>query len=153
MGNRMKDLYDNFTVLVAKLNRLIQKIKSFEVSEYGLQPIHVSCGYYLRKNPQGLTAKELCDMSLEDKAAISRALKTLHEKGYVEYSPRGRNEIVRLTSEGEKLADNISEKINSAVNAGSVNITNKQRDFFYDSLLGISNNLIAYYENLIKKGE
>lgn len=148
----MDDLYINFTVSITKLNKLVQRIKSFEISKYGLQPIHVSCGYYLSKNPQGLTAKELCDMALEDKAAISRALKTLQVKGYVEYSPRGRNEIVKLTSEGEKLATIISEKINSAVKAGSVNITEEQRKFFYNSLLEISNNLIEYYQNLSKNG-
>lgn len=146
----MEDIYINFTVSITKLNKLVQKIKSFEISPYGLQPIHVSCGYYLRKNPQGLTAKELCEMLIEDKAAISRAIKTLQEKGYVEYSPRGRNEIIRLTSEGEKLADVISEKINSAVRAGSVNITEEQRKFFYNSLLEISNNLIDYYQDLSK---
>lgn len=146
----MEDLYINFTVSITKLNKLVQRIKSFEISKYGLQPIHVSCGYYLSKNPQGLTAKELCDLALEDKAAISRALKTLQEKGYVEYAPRGRNEIVKLTSDGEKLADIISEKINAAVKAGSVNLTEEQRKFFYNSMLEISNNLIDYYQKLIK---
>ncbi len=147
----MDDLYINFTVSITRLNKLIQRIKSFEISKYGLQPIHVSCGYYLSKNPQGLTAKELCDMSLEDKAAVSRALKTLQEKGIVEYSPRGRNKIIKLTSEGHKLADIISAGINAAVKAGSANITPEQREFFYNSLLEISDNLIKYYENELKK--
>ncbi len=149
----MEDLYINFTVSIARLNKLVQKIKSFEINKFGLHPIHVSCGYYLSKNPEGLTAKELCDMSLDDKAAISRALKTLQERGIVEYSPKGRNEIVKLTSEGQKLASIISERINAAVKAGSVNLTNKQREFFYNSLLEISDNLIKYYENLTKKEE
>lgn len=146
----MEDLYINFTVAITKLNKIIQKIKSYEISKYGLQPIHVSCGYYLSKNPQGLTAKELCELTLDDKAAISRALKTLQERGIVEYVPRGRNEIVRLTSEGEELAKIISKKINSAVMAGSVNITEEQRKFFYDSMMEISNNLIDYYQKIIK---
>ena len=146
----MEDLYVNFTVAITKLNKLIQKIKSYEISQYGLQPIHVSCGYYLSKNPQGLTAKELCEMTLDDKAAISRALKTLQEKGIVEYVPRGRNEIVRLTNEGKKLSKVISKKINSAVEAGSVNITEEQRKFFYDSMMEISNNLIEYYQKIVK---
>ncbi len=147
----MEDLYINFTISIARLSKLVQKIKSHEISKYGLHPIHVSCGYYLSKNPQGLTAKELCDMSLEDKAAISRALKTLHEKGIVEYSPKGRNEIVKLTSEGQKLADIINERVNAAVKASTVNITSEQREFFYNSLLEISENLIKYYENLLKE--
>ncbi len=146
----MEDLYINFTVSIAKLNKLVQKIKSYEIGKYGLQPIHVSCGYYLSKNPQGLTAKELCELALEDKAAISRALKTLQEKGIVKYLPRGRNEVVQLTQEGERLGEIISERINLAVKAGCANITDEERTFFYRSLLEISNNLIEYYQKLIE---
>lgn len=146
----MTDLYVSFTVTVAKLSKLVQKIKSAEMSKYGLQPIHVSCEYYLSKNPQGLTAKELCDKTLEDKAAISRALKTLQDKGYVEYAPHGRNEIVKLTDEGAKLAADISDKINSAVAAGSAELTEEQRKFFYNSLSEITDNLNEYYQDLIK---
>lgn len=150
-GNKMADdLYVNFTFLIAKLNKVIQKIKTFEISKFGLHPIHVSCVYYLGKNPQGLTAKELCNLSLEDKAAISRALKEAQEKGFVKYAVNGRNEIVQLTEEGEKLAARINERVNSAVRAGSLNIDNEKRNFLYDSLLKISNNLIDYYQNLMK---
>ncbi|MDE7400794.1 MAG: MarR family transcriptional regulator, partial [Clostridia bacterium] len=102
------------------------------------------------KNPQGLTAKELCELTLEDKAAISRALKSLQEKGIVKYSPKGRNEIVQLTEEGEKLSAVISERINMAVKAGCANITDQERQFFYNSMLEISNNLIEYYQRLVK---
>ncbi len=146
----MEDLYINFTVSITKLNKLVQKIKSYEISKFGLQPIHVSCGYYLSKNPQGLTAKELCELALEDKAAISRALKTLQERGFVKYLPKGRNEIIQLTKEGEKLGEALSERVNSAVKAGSAHITDEERKFFYNSLLEISNNLIDYYQKLIK---
>ncbi len=146
----MEDLYINFTVSISKLNKLVQRIKSYEISKFGLHPIHVSCGYYLSKNPQGLTAKELCELALEDKAAISRALKALQEKGLVKYLPKGRNEVVQLTDEGEKLGKAISERINSAVKAGCANITDEERKFFYNSLLEISNNLIDYYQKLIK---
>lgn len=146
----MEDLYINFTVSITKLNKLVQKIKSYEISKFGLQPIHVSCGYYLRKNPQGLTAKELCELALEDKAAISRALKTLQEKGLVKYLPKGRNEVVQLTEEGEKLGNAISERINLAVEASCADITDEERKFFYHSLLEISNNLIEYYQKLVK---
>ena len=89
-------------------------------------------------------------MTLEDKAAVSRALRVLQEKGYVEYAPHGRNEIVKLTEEGAKLAESISAKINSAVDAGSAKLTEEQREFFYHSLLEITDNLIEYYQNLLK---
>lgn len=147
----MEDLYINFTVLISKINKVIQRIKSFEIAKYGLQPIHVSCSYYLSKNPQGLTAKELSAMTLEDKAAISRALKTLNEKGFVQYAPGGRNEIVKLTKEGMAFTDIVSKKIKLAVDAGSVKLTEKEHEFFYSSLIEIANNLSDYYQKLIKK--
>lgn len=146
----MEDLYMNFTANITRLSKMIQRIKSYEISKYGLQPIHVSCGYYLSKNPQGLTAKELSRLAIEDKAAISRALKKLQEKGIVEYVPRGRNEIVRLTKEGIDFTNIVGEKINMAVSAGSVNLTEEQRKFFYGSLIDISNNLIDYYQKLLE---
>lgn len=146
----MTDLYVSFTVTIAKLNKLVQKIKSVEMDKYGLQPIHASCLYHLNKALQGLTAKELCDLTFEDKAAVSRALKTLQEKGYAEYAPHGRNEIVKLTDDGVKLAAAIGDKINSAVEAGSANMTEEQRKFFYNSLSAITDNLNKYYKDLTK---
>ncbi len=146
----MEDLYVNFAVTISKLNKIIQRIKSLEISKYGLQPIHVSCCYYLSKNSSGLTAKELCELTIEDKAAISRALRTMQQKGYIEYDAHGRNEYAKLTKEGSKFADNINERIDSAVKAGSVNITDEERTFFYKFLLDISNNLINYYHYLLK---
>lgn len=149
----MEDSYIKFTVSISKLNKLVQKIKSLEMSKFNLQPIHASCVYYLSKNSDGLTAKELCGILLEDKAAISRALKTLHEKGYVGYAPHGRNEMVRLTAEGQQFADVIIEKIKTAVVAGRANLTDEQRKYFYNSLSDISDNLIEYYQNLLNSGD
>ncbi|MCM1296076.1 MAG: MarR family winged helix-turn-helix transcriptional regulator [Muribaculaceae bacterium] len=146
----MEDIYTKFTGSILKLNRLVQKIKNYEISKHGLKPIHVSCGYYLNKNPQGLTAKELGELSLEDKAAISRSLKFLQEKGYVKYAPYGHNEIVQLTDEGKKLADYICERVNLAVNACSVSLTDDERSFLYKSLSDVADNLTNYYKNLIK---
>lgn len=144
----MEDLYVKFTVSINKLNKIILKIKSLEMSKYGLQPIHASCIYYLFKNTQGLTSKELCELTLEDKAAISRAVKKLQENKVVEYSLHGRNIKIVLTKIGEKIAQEISEKIKCAVKAGSVNLTDGERDFFYNSLIEISDNLIKYYKNI-----
>ena len=79
----MDKIFEHFTITILKLNKLVQKIKLYEMQEYGLKAIHVMCGYYLMENPDGLTASELVKLTLEDKAAISRALKTLQEKGFV----------------------------------------------------------------------
>ncbi len=147
----MENIFEQFTITILKLNKLVNKIKTYEMQEYGLKTIHVMCAYYLKNHPEGLTASELTRLTLEDKAAISRALKTMHEKGYVNYDPNKYNAVILLTKEGEKLAAEISEKATRAVNAGSYEFTEKERLSFYHSLSAIAKNLEVYYGGLSAK--
>lgn len=143
----------DFTMAILQLNKSVQKIKAYEIEKFGLKPVHVMCGYYLYNHPQGLTAKELVELSLEDKAAISRALKTMQESGYVSYDANGRNAKVVLTDEGKKLAEHINERAMAAVVAGSVDFTDEERVFFYKSLATIVEKLRNYYKDLVKDND
>lgn len=147
----MEDVFVDFTLSILRLNKLVQKIKTFEIEKFGLKPIHVMCGYYLNKHPQGLTAKELSELTLEDKAAISRALKMMQERGYVNYDADRRNAIIKLTEEGKQFTSIICARAEKAVAAGSMDFTEEERNFFYKSLDVINENLRGYYEELIKK--
>lgn len=149
----MDDLFVDFTISILHLNKLVQRIKTYEMDKLDLKPIHVNCCYYLNKYPKQLTAKELCEMSLEDKAAISRALKTMQERGLVKYDANGRNSVVELTAEGKKMSDLICERADSAVKAGSADFTDEERKFFYKSLGEIVANLKKYYAELIGSEE
>lgn len=146
----MEDLFIDFTLSILRLNKLVQRIKMYEIEKYSLKPVHVMCSYYLNKNPQGLTAKELVELTLEDKAAISRALKMMQEKGYVKYDPNSRNSTVKLTEEGKQFTDIICARAEKAVVAGSIDFTEEERIFFYKSLDTINKNLSQYYKELIK---
>ena len=147
----MENIFESFTITILKLNKLVQKIKNFEMQEYGLKTIHVMCVYYLNIHPEGLTASELTKLTLEDKAAISRALKLLQEKGYASYDPNKYNAEIRLTKEGKEFASIIDKKADKAVNAGSYAFTEEQRASFYKELGTIANNLEKYYNELLKK--
>lgn len=146
----MENIFENFTITILRLNKLVQKIKNFEMQEYDLKTIHVMCVYYLNNNPEGLTASELTKLTLEDKAAISRALKVLKEKGYVEYDLNKYNADIRLTDEGKTLATLICKKADSAVSAGSYDFTEEQRISFYNELKTIAENLEKYYDGLVR---
>ena len=120
------------------------------MERYGLKAIHVMCGYYLNEHAEGLTASELASLTLEDKAAISRALKSLKEKGYVRYDENTYGAPVTLTPEGKQLADEITKKADRAVSAGSVFSSEREREAFYGALQKIADNLSAYYKELKK---
>ena len=144
----MEKIFENFTITVLKLNKLVNKIKTYEMREYGLKAIHVMCIYYLNEHREGLKAAELVKLTLEDKAAISRGLALLRDKGYVVYDLDKYNAAIRLTEEGELLAESIKEKSEKAVNAGSALFTDSERETFYKSLQVIADNLKSYYEKL-----
>lgn len=144
----MEKIFENFTVSVLKLNRLIQRIKQHEMREYKLKSIHVMCVYYLDKHREGLTASELMRMTYEDKAAISRALRQLLDNGYVRYDVKKYNSAISLTEDGEKVAEYINKKADRAVKAGSAEFSEEERAFFYKSLAQITENLKKYYEEM-----
>ncbi len=145
----MENRFENFTVAILKLNKLIQKIKLYEMRDYGLKAIHVMCVYYLRTRGE-LTASELSKLTLEDKAAISRAISFLNEKGFVNYDSNKYNAPIKLTGEGIKVSEYINRRAESAVNAGGDFLTEEERINFYSALEMIAENLKTYYEKLNK---
>lgn len=149
----MEDLFLDFTVSILTLNKLVQKIKTIEIEKYGLKSVHVLCIYYLNKNPQGLTAKELVELTLEDKAAISRAIKIMQAKGYVEYGFNSRNATVKLTDAGKEIAVNVCGRAEEAVKAGALDFTAEERNFFYRSLGMIVEKLKNHYKDLVKNSD
>ena len=147
----MEKIFEHFTISILKLNKLVQKIKQYEMQEYDLKAIHVMCGYYLNEHPEGLTSTELVKLTLEDKAAISRALKAMQDRGFVTYDPNKHNSPVRLTDEGRRFAASILERANKAVDAGSAVLSDEERELFYKSLASIAENLTKYYDSLLNK--
>lgn len=140
----MEKRFETFTILISKINRCIQKLKSEEMSEFNLKTSHVSCLYYLYKNNNQLTAKELCDACDEDKAAISRAIKYLETEGFLVCESKTEKRYkspLSLTEKGKLAAEKLSQKVDKYVELASAGISEEKRQIFYDSLISIGENL------------
>ena len=140
----MEKRFETFTILISKINRCIQKLKSEEMSEFNLKTSHVSCLYYLHKNNNQLTAKELCDACDEDKAAVSRAIKYLETEGFLACESKTEKRYkspLFLTEKGKLAAEKLAQKVDSYVDLASVGLSDNDRKIFYDSLILISENL------------
>lgn len=139
----MDKRFETFTVLIAKINRNIKKIKNQEMSDYNLRSAHVSCLYYLYTN-RSLTATELCDKCAEDKATISRCIDYLEKNDFLTYenknTKRYRSSIV-LTEKGAAVGKKIADKINRVLDEVSTGLTETERVEFYRCLAVISHNL------------
>ncbi len=79
----MIDRFENFTSYIAQIHKSILKIKSIGMERFGLKAAHLMCMYYLGKHEEGLTAGELAEYCMEDKAAISKSLSELRHKEFV----------------------------------------------------------------------
>ncbi len=146
----MEKIFEHFTINILKLNKLVNRIKQYEMKEFGLRAIHVMCGYYLTEYPDGLTASELAKYTLEDKAAISRAVATMRENGLVVCDLKKYNSNIVLTEKGRQFAQAVAQKAERAVIAGSADQTDAERKIFYETLETIVDNLTEYCDNLIK---
>ena len=139
----MKERFETFTVLIAKINRNIRKIKNQEMAEYDLRSPHISCLYYLYSS-NGLTATELCERCEEDKATISRSLDYLETNGYIVSRPHSAKRYkspLALTDNGMEVGRKIADKINSVLDEISTGLTEEERIAFYRSLSIISDGL------------
>lgn len=145
----MERVFENFAASIMKLNKLIQRIKQYEMRDYGLKAIHVMCIYHLNEHPEGLTSSELVKLTLEDKGAISRALATLQVKDYITYDKNKYNTPVKLTPAGKELAKVIADRSLKAVEAGSADMSEEQRVAFYSFLGETADKLTAYYSSLL----
>ena len=144
--------FEDFVNLINTAYKDIQKIKSYEVKELGLKSSHVMCMFYLGQSEYGLTSNELCDKCKEDKAAVSRNLKFLAEKGYVTVvGDESRTYKLRnvLTDEGEAAYEKLKVTISAAVERFSKGLTPKEREAF-NRYLG---KMIANFEEFFEEKE
>ena len=137
-----------FSGSILELNRHFQKVKDAEMRALGLRGSHVMPLYYLGRSPDGLTITELAEVCKEDKAAISRAITELTEKGYVYRKVEEPRRVYRaklcLTEAGERLVQYVYTRIDFALTRGSQGLSEEQRRVFYSTVELILKNLSDY---------
>lgn len=148
VGVPMMNRFETFAVLVADLNRCLQKIKETEMRKLGLKAGHTMCLYHLGQHREGITATQLAGFCREDKAAISRNLTQLMERGLVRRDEQGDKRSYRtllfLTEEGLAVADRVEQMINTALTIGGEGLTDERKETFHESMEIIIANLTEY---------
>jgi len=142
----MLQRFEAFVTGITVCYKYIQRIKSMEMTELGLKGTHAMCLFFLHHNPQGLTAAQLCQLCAEDKAAISRTLVVLQQKGYIHTGEKKYRFPLRLTEEGTLVAQQLDGQICQWVSFGGEGLTDQERAVFYKALAHISGNLLQKLE-------
>lgn len=144
--------FEEFVGIISSIHKNIEKMKKNRMREFGLGGNHVMCMVYLAQNPEGLIATDLCKLISVDKAATSRALSELFEKGYIQYPNADRQKKYRaaavLTERGFEVAKQMDVIICNAVNEIGGSLTEQERDNMYRSLETIDTNLNELTKNM-----
>ena len=133
--------FQAFVTGITVCYKYIQRIKSAEMTEFGLKGTHVMCLFFLHHHPEGLTAAQLCQLCAEDKAAISRTLAVLHKDGYLTSGEKKYRALLQLTEKGLAVARQVDQLIAQWVGFGGDGLSDEDRAVFYRCLEQISGNL------------
>lgn len=140
--------FQDFVTGITACYKYIQRIKSMEMTEFGLKGTQVMCIFFLQHNSEGLTASQLCQLCAEDKAAISRTLATLQKQGYILTGEKKYRTPLYLTDKGRALASQMDGLIQQWVGCGGNGLSDEERATFYRALVQIAGNLRQNINNL-----
>lgn len=139
----MIDRFEQFFFSISSIYKIVQKIEREEMARYGLKGSHVQCMVAMVQHPEGVTISQLCELCDKDKAAVSRDLAELEEKGMLERIRMDKvyRAPIRLTETGRAMACQVSGIIQTAVELAGERLTDEDRRIFYQTLDLIAGNL------------
>ena len=140
----MVSRFEQLSSAVSRIYHYIQKIERVEMEKFGLKGPHVQCLLALSRNPDGLTASQLCTICERDKAAISRTISELEKEGILGRDDNQGNRyraLLKLTERGKVAAAQVDERVRLAVEKAGEGLSDAQRTIFYSVLSLIASNL------------
>ncbi|MBQ8507807.1 MAG: winged helix-turn-helix transcriptional regulator [Clostridia bacterium] len=149
----MINRFEQFSASISNIYKAIQKIERAEMAKFHLRGPHVQCLVALLRNPDGLSLTRLGDTCEKDKAAISRAISELEQKGlvYRAVSPeRSYRTPILLTEAGQDVSQRISAVLESAVEEAGQGLAAGERETLYYALEKIEANLRKISETGVK---
>ena len=128
--------FREFSGLVSRAEKALQRVKTENVKDYGLRGVHVSCLLALHERPEGLTATELASVCGVDRAQISRVTADLASRGLVCETAPGMKRRYRgsltLTAAGRAQALEMREIVAEKLNAVSGGLDPDKLSVFYE---------------------
>lgn len=143
--------FEQFCTAISSIQHSIARIERVEMEKYGLKGPHAQCMLVMERNPEGITAAQLCVTCEKDKAAISRTVSELLEAGMItRLDPNGKRYRSRLylTEKGKAVAKQVDDRVHRAVSQVSEGYDVETREIFVHVLDMIAVNL----QELCQKG-
>ena len=143
----MLDRFEQFSAAISAIYRDIQKIEKDEMDRLGYKGAFAQYLVLLWRHPDGLTAAEICELCDRDKAAVSRVMAEMEEKGLVTRTGSAYRAKLALTELGQDAADFVACRAEIAVLEAGKGLSDRDRIIFYDALSRIATNLHTLSED------
>lgn len=139
------DRFREFSSLISRTEKALQKAKAEYVRGYGLRGVHVSCLLALYERPEGLPATELASVCGVDRAQVSRVVSELTEMGLISGEAGGQRRRYRspllLSDEGREAASQMAGIVSDKLRSVSGDIPEEDLAVFYRVLRLIAGRL------------
>ncbi len=136
--------FERFSYALFDISRNWHKLAGEEMEKHGLKSAHSVYLLALARHEEGLTAPQLCDICGKDKADVSRMTKILEQRGILTKDGGFQNRYggtFHLTEEGRQVAAQIRARASKAVEIAGADLSEDQRETFYNALESIAANL------------
>lgn len=137
----MLDRFEEFSFIITSIYRDIQKIEREEMEKLGFKGAYAQYLLAMIRHPQGITSAQLCEICDKNKAAVSRVISELENKGLVTRENKKDNRynaLLKLTDSGQIVAEFVCEKIRIAVKEVGNDLTTEERQVLYATLKNLS---------------
>ena len=132
--------FERFLGLIAAIDKEIMRIRAAECANYGLRGSELMCLHQLGNERAGLTSADLARRTGVTRAAMSRTVAALEERGLVSVGEQGAAEsgryraLVRLTELGQALMGEVAEAIAQVMDEVTPALSEDERAALYASL-------------------
>ena len=142
--------FERFSFAISGIYRSIQKIERDEMERYGLKGGYAQYLVAMARHPQGLTSTQLCEICDLDKAAVSRSIGEMEERGLLERLAVNNDYRAKLslTEKGLAAADYVSRRAQQAVSVAGSGLSEEDREGMYRALESIA----AHLQVISKEG-
>lgn len=140
----MVDRFERFSFAISEISRYWHKLTSEEMEKYGLKGPHSVYLLTMYRYPEGLTAPQICELCGKDKADVSRMMSIMEKNGLVIKESVYQNRyggVFKLTEAGKAAAEFVRRRASLAVEIAGKDLTEENREMFYEALESIMSNL------------
>lgn len=140
----MLDRFEMFSYSIHNIYKCITQIERDEMEKYGLRGSYAQYLVIMSRFPEGITSSKLSEICDKDKAAISRIVSEMEDKGLL-IRKTDKENLYRaklvLTEEGVNAAEYVCDKASRAVSLAGGNLGDEERRIMYGALAIIETNL------------